>query len=170
LEKPCELLLENKGIDIEYCFSRANEPWTRSRDGKERDVIMPQHYDNSDDRQRHIDYLLPFFKDKRYIKVDNKPMFVIYRSSSIPRIDQKMKLRITVCKEHGFDGLHIVETLNSFQSAPVSKLSDASMEFEPLYKPNLTFVNLLKKIFLRFVLSPYQEKRASINNRPYRRY
>ena len=76
LEKPCEILLAHPEADIEYCFCWANHSWTRAWDGKEQDVLLKQTYGGEDDWKAHLQYLLPFFKDERYIKRDNKPMFV----------------------------------------------------------------------------------------------
>ena len=79
LEKPSELLLENKDISIRFCFSWANEPWARTWDGKNHCVLMPQKYGGKKDWRKHFDYLLPFFKDERYIKENDCPMFIIFQ-------------------------------------------------------------------------------------------
>ena len=62
LEKPAELLLEHKDIPLRFCFSWANEPWARTWDGKQHQILMPQSYGEKKDWQRHFDYLLPFLK------------------------------------------------------------------------------------------------------------
>src|ERR1700733_12829635 len=49
LEKPAEILLNNTGIDLNYCFSWANESWVRSWDGRGKDVLMQQNYGGSSD-------------------------------------------------------------------------------------------------------------------------
>lgn len=82
--KPAELLLANADIPMRFCFSWANEPWARTWDGKNHEILMPQSYGMEQDWKQHFDYLLPFFKDERYIKVDGCPMFLIYKPQSIP--------------------------------------------------------------------------------------
>ena len=72
LEKPMEQMLNNKKIDIPFCISWANEPWTKAW-VNEKKVLIPQSYGGVNEWKEHFDYLLPFFKDERYIKVHNKP-------------------------------------------------------------------------------------------------
>ncbi len=131
LEKPMELLLENKDININYCISWANESWTRNWDGGNREVLIAQDYGGREDWKRHFDYLLPFFKDERYIKIDNKPMFAIYRTVQIERCGEMMNYWRQLARENGFDGLYLIETLSARQNAPTVADSDACVEFEP---------------------------------------
>ena len=133
LEKPAEMLLENKTIDFPYCFSWANEPWTRAWDGSENEILIAQDYGNQYDWRSHFEYLLDFFKDKRYIKIDNKPVFVMYRTENFPLCDKMIELWDNLCKENGFDGIYFIETLNSFQEKSFCRNSEAVLEFEPMY-------------------------------------
>ena len=84
LEKPLDVLLNNKGINAKYCICWANENWTRRWDGKDSSVLLSQIYT---DRCAHLiskDIAL-YASDDRYIKVSNIPFFAIYRPLSIPR-------------------------------------------------------------------------------------
>lgn len=131
LQKPCELLLANPDIDIHYCMSWANEPWARTWDGKNNEVLMPQRYGEEKEWKIHFEYLLKFFKDNRYIKEDNKPMFLIYKSDSISQCKKMMKYWEELSIKNGFAGIYFVETLrlgsNSNSALPFS----AHVEFEP---------------------------------------
>ena len=132
LEKPAELLLANKDIDTHFCFSWANEPWARTWDGKAHHVIMPQEYGDKSDWERHFKYLLPFFHDKRYIKEDNCPMFLIYKSGSIKRAAEMMACWNEWAKESGFNGIHFVETLRNKEVEKRELPFKAKVEFEPM--------------------------------------
>ncbi|MGL5229803.1 MAG: glycosyltransferase WbsX family protein [Cetobacterium sp.] len=132
LEKPAEILLNNNDIDINYCFSWANEPWTRSWDGKTKDILMAQNYGELEDWKKHFEYLLPFFKDNRYIKKNNKPVFLIYRTNNIPNCEKMIDYWEKLSIESGFDGIYLIETLNSFQKTPILESSKAVVEFEPM--------------------------------------
>jgi len=132
LEKPAELLLENKDIDTHFCFSWANEPWARTWDGKAHQLLMPQTYGNSDDWAHHFQYLLPFFQDGRYIKENNCPMFLIYKSASIPCAAAMMELWNDMAQEAGFNGMHFVETLRDGSCDKRPLPFKAKMEFEPI--------------------------------------
>ncbi|WP_343338818.1 hypothetical protein TPELB_10170 [Terrisporobacter petrolearius] len=149
LEKPMELMLENKDITLPFCISWANEPWARTWDGKDKEVLMLQEYGDKKEWKEHFNYLLKFFKDKRYIKVDNKPVFLIYRTSNIPNCEEMVNYWDELCKDNGFDGIYLVETINSFQKLSCIQNSSAVVEFEPmltirhylpLYKQGLRYI------------------------------
>lgn len=133
LEKPCEMLLQNPQIDINYCFCWANHSWTRAWDGKEQAVLLKQTYGDEKDWKSHIEYLIPFFKDSRYIKQNNKPVLFIYNSSVIPDVNKMIAFWENIAKKNGFDGLFIVEYISSRCLEPHIKNSSAVFEDEPLY-------------------------------------
>lgn len=132
LEKPAELLLANPDIPMNFCFSWANEPWSRSWDGKKHQIIMPQAYGSDADWRKHFDYLLPFFKDPRYIKEDNCPMFLIYKPQDIKCLSDMMAQWEQLARRAGFNGMHFVDTLRG----PYTELQGchfkAHVEFEPV--------------------------------------
>lgn len=133
LEKPVELLLEHNEINQRYCLCWANEPWTRSWDGDTGVVLMPQEYGGKDEWEEHFEYLLPFFRDERYIRVDNKPLFVIYRTNSIYCCNEMLAYFHKRALEEGLNGLFVLEEKNSFQPERASVLTQGAIEFEPLY-------------------------------------
>ena len=112
LEKPAEAMLKNTKIKIPFCFCWANEAWKGIWHGLDNpSVLMDQSYPTEEEGYiAYFNYLLPFFKDERYIKVDNKPMFHIYKFSDIP--DNKLfhKTFHKLAKENGFDGVYFVAT------------------------------------------------------------
>lgn len=133
LEKPLEQVLDNKEIDLPFCVSWANEPWTRSWDGLTNEILLQQDYGDKNDWVNHYNYLEKFFKDDRYIKVNNKPMVVIYKLQSITYYDEMVECWNELAEKSGFDGVYLVETLNGLQKDPCSKKSEAVIQFEPNY-------------------------------------
>ena len=133
LEKPCEILLQHPEIDFNYCFCWANHSWTRAWDGKEQQVLLKQTYGGVEDWENHINYLLPFFKDERYIKHNKRPMFFIYNSSVIPAVNDMIDYWEKRVKEEGLSGLYIVEYISTKCTVPHIKKSSAVYEDEPLY-------------------------------------
>jgi len=131
LEKPAEMLLADKSIALHFCFSWANEPWARTWDGKAKQVLMPQSYGGRDDWEKHFHYLLPFFQDERYIKEDGQPMFLIYKTSSIPCAKEMMNLWNELARKNGFKGIHFVETLRDGHIDKRDLPIKARVEFEP---------------------------------------
>ena len=69
LERPVNEIFETGKPDFPYMLCWANENWTRRWDGQEKDVLLSQEYSVEDD-ENHINYLMDFFKDPRYIKLD----------------------------------------------------------------------------------------------------
>ena len=131
LEKPAEMLLGNKNIDLPFCFSWANEPWARTWDGKAHQVLMPQDYGGKEDWISHFNYLLPFFKDERYIKVDGCPMFILYKPHSIPHAKEMMEVWNSMAINEGFKGVHFVETLRGTTRDKRNLPFKSYVEFEP---------------------------------------
>lgn len=135
LEKPLQEVYRLREPDFPYCMCWANEPWTRAWDGNERQVLMPQTYGDHTDWKRHFEYLLPFFQDNRYITVDGRPIFIIYRSASIDRCDEMLRYWSELGKEAGLPGIIFVEMLTSFESGKNQRscVFDAQIEMEPQY-------------------------------------
>lgn len=133
LEKPLENMLASRSVDIPFCLSWANEPWTRRWDGLNQEVLMPQSYGSDQDWQHHFMYLAQYFKDNRYIMINNKPVFIIYRTKKIDNADAMINCWNELARNMGFEGLYIIETLNSYQKEPFIKQSSAVLEFEPMY-------------------------------------
>lgn len=108
LEKPAENLLKWTDIDQPFFFCWANHSWNRAWEGK-RTLLLEQTYGDENAWEAHFQYLLPFFKDSRYEKKNNKPVFMLYQ----PLFDEKKSLFDYFdkrCKENGFDGLYLIET------------------------------------------------------------
>lgn len=102
LEKPAELILDSQE-HVEFCFAWANHSWYNKSIGK---LLKLQTYDYS--LEKHFNYLLPFFLDDRYRKINNKPVFFIYD----PHNCKNLKLLINYFNEkirsYGFDGVFFV--------------------------------------------------------------
>ncbi len=132
LHRPVEQLLERGKPDFPFCLAWANEPWTRAWDGGDRHVLMPQTYGGQEEWQQHISYLLKIFKDPRYIRVDDKPILLIYRSSAIRRMQDMLKTWNTELRKADIAGLHLVSMATAFPLDPRVNLFDAYADFEPM--------------------------------------
>ncbi|RRQ78488.1 glycoside hydrolase family 99-like domain-containing protein, partial [Enterococcus faecium] len=105
LEKPVEQFLKNKNLDINFCLSWANEPWTKAWVSKNDSILIEQNYGNEENWEKHFDYLLPFFKDSRYICNDGKPLFVIYRPEQIGCLNEMLDYWQILAKKNGLAGI-----------------------------------------------------------------
>ncbi|MEI6728538.1 MAG: glycoside hydrolase family 99-like domain-containing protein [bacterium] len=135
LEKPVEKLLQNKDIKAEYFFSWANEPWTRAWDGKTGVVLIPQEYGKEREWLLHYNYLKDFFIDPRYLKINNCPVFVIYKTKSIEDLNSMLNYINSLAIKDGFGGIHFIKT--NTQIGEVENRYDFKNTFD--FEPLLTF-------------------------------
>lgn len=160
LEKPCELLLDSPDIDMKYCFCWANHSWTRAWDGKEHEILMKQTYGGKKEWEEHLQYLLPFFKDKRYIRIDGKPVLFIYNANVIPQAEKRISYWNERLKEEGIGGLYVVEYISTFNPSPSISTSQAVYEDEPNYTCRFLIspVNKAKRVLCKKLkLTDYQD-------------
>lgn len=107
LEKPLDLLVENKDIDINFCIAWANENWTRTWDGLASDILLEQKY-LKEDALAFIKDAEKYLVDPRYIKINNKPVILVYKSQEIPNVRETFAQWRKYWKDqHGAD-LHIL--------------------------------------------------------------
>lgn len=114
LEKPFQEVLHSGKPDFPFCLGWANHSWktgTWTRDGSDQ-MIAEQQYLGESDYTMHFNYVLPAFKDPRYITVDGKPLFVIFDPYGLP-MDFILTWR-KLATENGLPGIHFVGyTFNS---------------------------------------------------------
>ena len=147
LEKPMEQMLENPNIDIPFCISWANEPWTKAW-VNEKKVLIPQFYGGKKEWKEHFDYLLKFFKDSRYIKEDGKPLLVIYRAEVIEHLNEMLDYWSELAKKNGFKGMVYAYQNITFDLIPNKDDSrfTYNIEFQPSYAWNdMNNVSVIKK-------------------------
>lgn len=143
LELPAENLLKWKDIDMPFCFNWASESWIRSwskisgnvwsekyektSTSDTSGVLVKQNYGGKKEWKKHFDYLLPFFKDSRYIRIDNKPVFIFYNPNEISQLDEMVLLWKKLAAEAGLTGLYIIGVNTNVSGTRL----DASMIYEP---------------------------------------
>jgi len=108
LQRPFEEVLHSGKPDFPFCLAWANMPWTGIWNGNPGKVLMDQTYPGEQDHIAHFETLLPAFLDHRYIKVDGKPLFVIFKPNKLPFPAETIKLWQNLARESGLKGLHIV--------------------------------------------------------------
>lgn len=118
LERPFEEVLNSGKPDFPFCLCWANhdwttKTWTKGNKVSKNTMIMQMHY-STEDHIEHFKYLLPSFLDKRYIRVDGKPLFAIWAPRDIPEVKQFIQLWQDLAKSNGLPGIHFVGyTVNS---------------------------------------------------------
>lgn len=114
LETPVRLLLDNRDIDIDYFFYWANETWKANWFGNTEEVIWPQDYGDEHDWAKHFEYCLDYFLDDRYVKVNNMPLFIIYKPYEIPNFDGMAKCWNDLARDNGLDGVYFIASDPAF--------------------------------------------------------
>lgn len=162
LEKPMEMLLAHPEIDIKYCISWANHDWTDGWKASNRapKVLIAHNFDDEQDWVDHFNYMLPFFKDSRYMSENNKPLMVIYIPNLIRKLDKMLALWTQMAKENGFDGLTYIyqSASSSFDNSWNRSLFDYGVEMNPGYV-NMFFGNTTSKIYPKLMKYSHMVKR-----------
>ena len=135
LERPVNEVCASGKPDFPFCLCWANENWTRAWDGGESAILMQQVYSESDDLN-HIRSLIPIFQDKRYVKVDGKPLFLVYRVNRIPHPQRTTEIWRHEAVKAGLPGLFLVRVESFFDESgnPMELGFDAALEFQPRHK------------------------------------
>lgn len=143
LEKPVENFLKWKNIEMPFCLCWANQTWARTwsniksanawseinevkGDKQDTAILLLQKYGREKLWKEHFDYLLPFFLDRRYIKIQNKPVFLIYKADDIYSLSQMIEYWNILAKSYGLNGIYIIG-----ENSTKSKKIDAIMEHQP---------------------------------------
>lgn len=131
MQKPVERMLQDKKVDIPFCLCWANENWSRRWDGSENSILMAQDYGDKSDWERHFEYLLPFFKDERYLK-DNqgKPIFLIYKPQLIDTLPELLTCWRKLAIDAGLPGICLVSQYPQNNSKVLNQF-DNWIDFEP---------------------------------------
>jgi hypothetical protein len=84
LERPFNEVLQSGQPDFPFCLAWANESWSGIWHGSPGEILLEQTYPGIEDYEKHFYSILPALQDSRYIKIDGKPVFVIYKPEKLP--------------------------------------------------------------------------------------
>jgi lipopolysaccharide biosynthesis protein len=158
IERPFREILESGTPDFPFMLCWANENWTKTWSGGDNDILLEQKYSHEDDRE-HIQYLLKIFKDNRYIKIDNKPVIAIYRSTKLPEVVETLKIWRQEAKKMGME-LYICR-FESFGEAGSELLDDsgfdAAIEFQPNGQLRKQFQKKIHSKFINRVFNKFYQ-------------
>jgi hypothetical protein len=132
LERPFDEVLATGSPDFPFALCWANEEWTRNWDGKSGHVLMPQHYDPEDD-VAHLRWLAKAFADPRYITIDGKPLFLVYRPGDLPEPRRTTDRWRAEAQKLGFPDLYLAwaEAWGQPPGGPEANGFDATVDFMP---------------------------------------
>jgi len=131
MEKPVDLYLKDNSIDFPFCFCWANENWTRTWDGLQNDILIQQKYSKNDPK-KFIKDLKKYFSDSRYIRIDGKPLLLIYNPKEIPNFKETVSLWRKYALEEGIGELYILSKCDFVDSRyQFCEYVDGEFDFPP---------------------------------------
>lgn len=143
LEKPLALILDKK-INVKYCVAWANHSWYNKSKGI---MLKKQQYLGDKDYTDFFEYLLPHFSTDNYIKIDNKPVVVIFDPESIPDLAEYINLWNTLAIKNGFDGVYFIGDFTAHNSRS-ARLMNSYMDSRVMYY-NRSFMQKIKEKLVR---------------------
>lgn len=124
LEKPAENLLKWSDVNMPFCFCWENGSWVRSWSNvqgnswtelfepkkyqEKDDILLKQDYGERKEWETHFYYLLPFFKDNRYLKKDGHPIFIIYQPLDISCLKEMKKCWNELMIREGMPSIYFI--------------------------------------------------------------
>ncbi|MEM1330742.1 MAG: glycoside hydrolase family 99-like domain-containing protein [Planctomycetota bacterium] len=138
LERPIESMLASGEPSFPFCICWANENWTRRWDGLEREVLLAQNHTLEADRRFILD-VIPILGDDRYIRVDDRPVLLVYRADMLSDAAEAAEVWRDECRRAGLGEIHLCAV--RFRTDDPRPLGfDAAVEFPPHHfpAPNVT--------------------------------
>jgi lipopolysaccharide biosynthesis protein len=131
LERPFAEVLSSGKPNFPFCLCWANENWTRIWDGGAQQILLEQHYSAEDDLA-HIRALIPAFADTRYIRIDGRPLFLVYRTELLPDPRRTVDIWRGEVAKAGLGELYLVRVENFVTRVDPATIGfDAAVEFAP---------------------------------------
>lgn len=131
LNRPVDEILASGQPDFPFCLCWANENWTRAWDGRSGQTLLEQHYSTEDDAA-HIRHLLPYFADRRYVRVAGRPLFIVYKTRLLPEPARTADLWRNVAVKAGLGDLFLATVETTGLGDDPAKIGfDAAIEFAP---------------------------------------
>ena len=132
LEKPLNIFLQHKNINFHFLLIWANENWTRNWDGRNKDILIKQEYKENDSEQ-FIKDIKKYLIDKRYIKIDKRPVLGVYEPYKIINLNQTILTWRQKSREYGIGDIFIIVTLNHYnlEEFQKMKLFNGAYQFSP---------------------------------------
>jgi lipopolysaccharide biosynthesis protein len=130
LEAPLRTWLGDPSLDLPICLCWANENWSRRWDGRADQVLIAQKHSEADDLA-FIRHVADYMRDPRYLRVDGKPMLLVYRPGLLPDARATANRWRQWCREQDLGEIHLAY-VQSFDNVDPRDIGfDAAVSFPP---------------------------------------
>jgi hypothetical protein len=130
LQMPLDAYVADAKIDFPFCICWANENWSRLWDGGNREVLLVQEHEFESDMQ-FIRDVIPLLKDPRYIRVNEKPLLLLYREDLMKTAQATVAGWRRECQQAGLPDIYVC-CVQSFKMTDPNEFGfDAACEFPP---------------------------------------
>ena len=167
LEQPLRQWLDDPTLELPFCLCWANENWSRRWDGRGNDILIAQNHSAEDDLA-FIAHIAAYLRDPRYLRVEGKPLLLVYRQDLLPDARQSAQRWRRWCRANQIGEIHIAYVQGFERPDPRDIGFDAAVEFPPnLSNPSNLTANqrLLNPEFDGRVLD-WRELAADYSSRP----
>ncbi|MGM1043942.1 MULTISPECIES: glycoside hydrolase family 99-like domain-containing protein [Stenotrophomonas] len=130
MEDPLRQWLADDSIELPFCLCWANENWARRWDGRDDDILIGQQHSAEDDLA-FIAHVAPYLRDRRALKVDGRPMLLVYRPNLLPDARATAERWRRWCRDNGVGEIHLAYVQGFERPDPRDIGFDAAVEFPP---------------------------------------
>ncbi len=117
LERPFNEVLTSGEPNFPFCLAWANTSWKGFDYGvKGRKTLISQEYPGTEDHEKHFNEVLPAFHDPRYIRIEDKPIFIIFAPHELPKTKEFIELWQNLAIKNGLNGIHFIAQTNQTES------------------------------------------------------
>ncbi len=113
LERPFNEVLSAKKPNFPFCLAWANESWTGIWHGNPGKILIEQTYPGVTDYEQHFYALLEAFSDERYLKIEGKSIFYIYKPFDIPDVKVFIEKWNELAKRNNISEFYFIARVNS---------------------------------------------------------
>jgi lipopolysaccharide biosynthesis protein len=165
LERPFTEVLASGQPDFPFCICWANENWARTWDGGDTQILLAQEHSEADD-YAHIQALIPALRDHRYIRIDGRPLLLIYRPQLLPDPGRTARIWRDAVREAGLGELYLAG-VEKTEFDPDELGFNAVVEFSPNSRNVgarvfngpvsrwLSTIGILPRVFSKHSVFPY---------------
>lgn len=171
LERPFKEVLESGKPDFPFCLAWANASWTGIWYGMETSELLEQKYLGEADDTHHFYLVLEAFKDSRYVRVNNKPLFFIYDPLAHPYLQEFMALWRRLAEREGLEGIYFVGA--TYDDNDLTGF-EATARLDPFEMPRQSKLGQLWSLFKQRLLGhprrviPYEAVMECLDKHPLR--